>query len=91
MIYQGRSSLFAGAGGADDFHAPGPPRDTARRADRRTGSDGQLRHPGGKAEAQSALGQIYVIRTTLAEVANIDDFRDDLDAPKRTLLAYLLT
>jgi hypothetical protein len=27
----------------------------------------------GKAEAQSALGQIEVIRTTLADVANIDD------------------
>jgi hypothetical protein len=46
---------------------------------------------GGKAEAQSALDHIYVIRTILAEVANIDDFRDDLDAAERTLLAYLLT
>ena len=43
------------------------------------------------AEAQSALDQIEVIRTTLAEVANIDDFLEDLDAAKRTLLLYLLT
>ena len=28
----------------------------------------------GKAEAQSALGSIEEIRTTLAEVANLDDF-----------------
>ena len=40
----------------------------------------------GKAEAQSALGSIEEIRSTLAEVANIDDFLDDLDAAKRTLL-----
>ena len=32
----------------------------------------------GKAEAQSALGSIEEIRTTLAAVANIDDFFDDL-------------
>ena len=38
----------------------------------------------GKAEAQSALGSIEEIRSTLAEV--IDDFLDDLDAAKRTLL-----
>ena len=40
----------------------------------------------GKAEAQSALGSIEEIRSTLAEVANIDNFLDDLDAAKRTLL-----
>jgi hypothetical protein len=45
----------------------------------------------GKAEAQSALGQMEVIRTTLADVANIDDFLEDLDAAKRALLLYLLT
>ena len=43
----------------------------------------------GKAEAQSALGSIEEIRTTLAEVANIDDFLDDLDAAKRMLCLYL--
>lgn len=43
----------------------------------------------GKAEAQSALGQIEVIRTTLAAGANIDDFLEDLDAAERTLLLYL--
>ena len=45
----------------------------------------------GKAEAQSALDQIEVIRTTLADVANIDDFLDDLEAAERTLLLYSLT
>ena len=45
----------------------------------------------GKAEAQSALGNIEEIRTTLAEVANIDDFLDDLDAAKRMLRLYLST
>ena len=40
----------------------------------------------GKAEAQSALGSIEEIRSTLAEVANIDNFLDDLDAAKRMLL-----
>ncbi len=45
----------------------------------------------GKAEAQSALGNIEEIRTTLAEVANIDDFLKDLDAAERTLRLYLLT
>jgi len=45
----------------------------------------------GKAEAQSALGSIKEIRTTLAAVANIDDFLEDLDAAERTLLLYLLT
>ena len=39
----------------------------------------------GKAEAQSALGSIKEIRTTLAGVANIDDFLEDLDAAERTL------
>jgi hypothetical protein len=45
----------------------------------------------GRAEAQSALGQIEEIRITLAEVANINDFLQDLDAAERTLLLYLLT
>lgn len=45
----------------------------------------------GKAEAQSALGQIKEIRITLAEVANIDDFLEDLDAAEQTLLLHLLT
>ena len=44
-----------------------------------------------KAEAQSALGSIKEIRTTLAEVANIDGFLDDLDAAERTLRLYLST
>ena len=44
----------------------------------------------GKAEAQSALDSIEQIRTTLAEVANIDDFLEDLDAAERVLLLYLL-
>ena len=43
----------------------------------------------GKAEVQSALGSIEEIRTTLAEVANIDDFLEDLDAAERTLRLYL--
>jgi hypothetical protein len=43
----------------------------------------------GKAEAQSALGNIEEIRTTLAAVANIDDFLEDLDAAERTLRLYL--
>ena len=45
----------------------------------------------GKAEAQSALGNIQEIRTTLAEVANIEDFLKDLDAAERTLRLYLST
>jgi hypothetical protein len=45
----------------------------------------------GKAEVQSALGSIEEIRTTLAKVANIDDFLDDLDAAERTLRLYLAT
>jgi hypothetical protein len=45
----------------------------------------------GKAEAQSAIGGIEEIRTTLAEIANIDDFLKDLDAAERTLRLYLST
>jgi hypothetical protein len=45
----------------------------------------------GKAEAQSALGGIEEIRTTLAEVANIDDFLEDLNAAEQTLRLYLAT
>ena len=45
----------------------------------------------GKAEAQSALSSIEEIRTTLAGVANIDDFLEDLDAAERTLRLYLST
>ena len=45
----------------------------------------------GKAEAQSALGNIEEIRTTLAGIANIDDFLTDLDAAERTLRLYLST
>ena len=45
----------------------------------------------GKAEAQSALSSIDQIRNTLAEVADIDDFLDDLDAAERTLLLFLAT
>ena len=45
----------------------------------------------GKTEAQSALGSLTEIRTTLAEVANIGDFFEDLDAAERTLCLYLLT
>ena len=45
----------------------------------------------GKAEVQAALGSIEEIRTTLAEVANIDDFLENLDAAERTLRLYVLT
>jgi hypothetical protein len=45
----------------------------------------------GKTEAQSALGSIEEIRTTLAGVVNIDDFLEDLDAAERTLRLYLTT
>jgi spermidine/putrescine-binding protein len=38
-----------------------------------------------KAEVQAALDSIEEIRTTLAEVANIDDFLENLDAAERTL------
>jgi hypothetical protein len=45
----------------------------------------------GKAEARSALGSIEDILTTLAHVANIDDFLEDLDAAERTIQLYLST
>ena len=45
----------------------------------------------GKAEAQSALGSIKEIRTTLAGVAKLDDFLEDLAAAERTLRLYLST
>jgi hypothetical protein len=45
----------------------------------------------GKAEAESALGSIEEIRTKLAEVANINDFLQDLDAAERMLRLYLAT
>ena len=45
----------------------------------------------GKAEVQSALGSIEEIRTALAEVANFDDFLEDLDAAERMLRLYLST
>jgi hypothetical protein len=45
----------------------------------------------GKAEVQSALGSIVEVRTVLAEVADVDDFLQDLDAAERTLCLYLLT
>ena len=45
----------------------------------------------GKAEAQSALDSIEEIRATVAEVANIDDFLEDLEAAERVLLLYLST
>jgi methyl-accepting chemotaxis protein len=44
----------------------------------------------GKAEVQAALGSIEEIRTTLAEVANIDDFLENLDAAERPLRLYVL-
>ena len=45
----------------------------------------------GKAEAQSALDSVTEIRVILAEVANIEDFREDLEAAERTLRLYLTT
>jgi len=45
----------------------------------------------GTADAQSALGHIDVVRTTLAGVANIDDFLADPDAAERTIRLYLST
>ncbi len=45
----------------------------------------------GKAEAQSALGSIAEIRTTLAGITKLDDDLDDLDAAERVLLLYLST
>jgi hypothetical protein len=46
-----------------------------------------IRH--GKAEAQSALGSIEQIRTTLAGASDLGDFLEDLDAAERTLRLYL--
>lgn len=43
----------------------------------------------GKGGVQPAIDQLALIRTTLANVANIDDFLADLDAAERALLAYL--
>jgi len=43
----------------------------------------------GKAEAQSALNSIAEIRITLAGVAKLDDYLEDLDAAERTLCLYL--
>ena len=45
----------------------------------------------GKAEAQSALGSIEQIRTTLAGVSNLGDFLEDFDAAERMLRLYLST
>ena len=45
----------------------------------------------GKAEAQSALCLIDMIRTTLGEAASMDDFLEDLDAAERTIRLYLST
>ena len=45
----------------------------------------------GKAEVQSALDSIAEIRITLAGVAKLDDYLEDLDAAERTLRLYLLT
>ena len=45
----------------------------------------------GKAEAQSALCHIDMVRTIFAEEAGIDDFLEDLDAAERTLRLYLTT
>ena len=45
----------------------------------------------GKAEVQSALDSIAEIRITLAGVAKLDDYLEDLDAAERTLRLYLST
>ena len=45
----------------------------------------------GKADAQSALCHIDVVRTILAEAASMEDFLEDLDAAERTLRLYLST
>jgi hypothetical protein len=45
----------------------------------------------GSVLAETALGNIEEIRTTLAAVANIEDFLEDLDAAERTLRLYLST
>ena len=46
---------------------------------------------GGKGEITPALDQLAVIRATLADVPDIDDFRSDLVAAERTLRLYLST
>jgi hypothetical protein len=45
----------------------------------------------GKADAQSALRHIDVVRTILAEAADLDDVLEDLDAAARTIRRYLAT
>ena len=45
----------------------------------------------GKASVRSAFCHIDVLRVILAEVANVEDFREDLDAAERTLRLYLST
>ena len=45
----------------------------------------------GKADAQSALYHIDVVRTIFAEAASMNDFLDDLDAAERTIRLYLST
>ena len=45
----------------------------------------------GKASVRSALCHIDVPRVILAEVANVEGFREDLDAAERTLRLYLST
>ena len=44
---------------------------------------------GGKGEVTPALDQLAVIRATLADVPDIDDFRADLMAAERVLRLYL--
>ena len=43
----------------------------------------------GTADAQSALCHIDVVRTILAEAADMDDVIEDLDAAERKLRLYL--
>ena len=45
----------------------------------------------GKADVQSALCHIDVVRTILAEEASMDDLLEDLDAAERTIRRYLST
>jgi hypothetical protein len=45
----------------------------------------------GKADAQSALCHINVVRTLLAEAADMDDVLQDLNAAERVLRRYLAT
>jgi hypothetical protein len=45
----------------------------------------------GKSEAEFARGHIDVLRTILAEAANMADFLEDLDAAEGTLRLYLAT